>query len=663
MVLARWMTMLATVTTLLGCGVADGGGAASDASSERHGGMDAGADHATPKDTLARDATGKDSRGEDASTRDTGAANRGAADAGRQDATAKDAAPHEASPADAGPGDAPPKDAARQDASGGHERATDAAGGDGSAKDASSRDSTKEGGGTEDASRRDASREEGGAGATDASAGDAASLEGGSGDAVPADAADAGTKTPGFTSIAISPLRLSPTFSTTVHDYYVRCSAGDNTLTVAMTAAPDSTIALAQPTTTTASTENTVTLTVSENGAIVVDVTTAGTTAAYWIRCLPHDFPRLQMTLHADAGTATPGYYLVGNLTVVPGDRGYAIALDGNGVPVWYGTTMSGAGAVNVDNIVPGTISYVGDLGVTFGDSSGEYELHDLDAGTTTHVEPSGVPLDEHELRALPNGDYLVFGNPIVTGVNLTGLDGYGANEDIIDCEIQEVDPTGMEVWEWSAMDHLDPVLDSIWPESMTMAGTTVVDVFHCNSIDVAPDGDLLVSARQTDSVFMVSRSSGAILWKMGGSTYTKDGAPYVTVVDDPMTSFHGQHDARLLASDEVSMFDDQTERAGPARAVIYTVNLTAGTATMAWQHEGTATSAAMGSFRIESDGARVIGWGMNVGGFVAFTELDLNGNDLLDFSFPDGTQSYRAIKVPTSAFDINLLRATAGAD
>ena len=68
-----------------------------------------------------------------------------------------------------------------------------------------------------------------------------------------------------------------------------------------------------------------------------------------------------------------------------------------------------------------------------------------------------------------------------------------------------------------------------------------------------------------------------------------------------------------------------------------------------------------MGSFRILPDGSRVIGWGIPGGGDPAITEVDKNGNDLLEFLFPDGTQSYRAIKVPTSAFDIDLLRATAG--
>jgi hypothetical protein len=569
-------------------------------------------------------------------------------DAGGDGRTGVDARADHRSPPDTGSRDAGPKDVRAPDASSGGARSKDAAGRDVATREAS----------LPDTGARDARL-------ADAPARDVTPGEGGTHDAASPDASDSGTDgtAPTATLISISPLTLTPPFSTAVHDYYVRCVAGTNTLTVTMTAAPGSTIALQQPTTTPASTAQTTTVAVAENEAVVVGVTTSGVTDPYWVRCLPHDFPTLQMTPHPEAGTPTPGYYLVGNLTVAPGDQGYAVVLDGNGVPVWYHTTVTRGGAVDVENLVPGTISYVADLGPTFGDVTGQFELHDLDAGTTTYVEPSGSPLNEHELRALPNGDYLVFASPIATGVDLTGLDSYGPDADVIGCDIQEVDPTGAEVWLWTGTDHFGAVQDSVWPEAMNIDGTTVVDAFHCNSIDVAPNGDLLVSARQMDSVFMVSRSTGAVLWKMGGATYTVEGAPYITVENDPMTSFRGQHDARLLPEGGVSLFDDQTGTAGPARGVIYSVDVDAGTATMVWQYVGKGTSSAMGSFRVQADGSRVIGWGLNQDGDLAFTELGPDGADLLDFRFPDGTQSYRAIKIPTSAFDIDLLRATAGAD
>jgi hypothetical protein len=527
---------------------------------------------------------------------------------------------------------------------------------DGGSRDAKPADATARDARTGDATLKDAI-------AQDARWKDAVSQPDASLDARLRDAAESGADgpLPDETMISISPLALTPPFSTAIHDYYVRCVEGTNTLTVTMTAEPGSTIALMQPTTTPSSTHETATLAVAENEALVVGVTTDGGTEPYWIRCLPHTFPELRMMLHPEAGASTPGYYLVGNIIMPANQTGYAIALDTNGVPVWYHTTVNGHGAVDVDTVVPGTISYVGDLPITFSAFSGEYELHDLEAGTTTYVYPQGTPVDLHELLHLSNGDYLVFSEPVTQGVDLTGLDGFGADADILNCDLEEINPAGETVWQWVATDHFDPAQASTWPQTVTVNGVEVVDVFHCNSIDVDPNGNFLVSARHMDSVFLVSSETGAVLWKIGGSPYSKDDAGYITVENDPQTTFHRQHDARLLPEGGLSMFDDETSMPGPARGVVYSLDVDAGTATWVWQYEGKGTSLVMGSFRVLPDGSRVIGWGIGGGGSPAFTEVDVEGNDLLDFAFPDGTQSYRAIKIPVSKFDINLLRATAG--
>jgi hypothetical protein len=224
---------------------------------------------------------------------------------------------------------------------------------------------------------------------------------------------------------------------------------------------------------------------------------------------------------------------------------------------------------------------------------------------------------------------------------------------------VQEVSPSGAVVWQWSALDHFDPAQDSTWPQTANVSGVDVDDPFHCNSIDVAPDGDLLISARHMDSVFLVSKATGNVVWKMGGAPYTKDGAVYLSVTGDPQTSFYRQHDARLLPNNQVSLFDDATEMPGPARGVIYSYDVGAGTATFVWQYGGAQTSSAMGSFRLLPDGSRVIGWGEGNTSQLAFTEVDADGNDLLDFNFVDGDQSYRAIKVPLTQLDLGLMRSS----
>ncbi len=428
------------------------------------------------------------------------------------------------------------------------------------------------------------------------------------------------------TSVLVSPGPLTPAFSSTIDDYYVRCSSGTNAITLTLG---------------TASGTSTVALDLVEDQAVVI----AG---QYWIRCLPHDFPTITVATYAGAGAPTPGWYLINSGV-------YAAALDTNGTPVWY---TRGTAVVDVDSLTPNTISFMPDATAPFGYGSTQFAIHDLAAGTVATVVAVGSPTDDHELRLLPNGDYLLLTYRFESGVDLTGLQTYGAGETMADCAIQEVDPTGRLVWSWLASDHIDPVLESIEPATETVLGQSIVDVFHCNAIDVDSTGNLLLSARHTNAVFYIDRSSGEIVWKLGGSEYSKDGANHVDDIDDPETSFSLQHDARFLPNGDVSLFDDHGAAPGVARGVEFALDLDDGVATEVWQFLGIAASSAEGSCRRYADGETVIGWGYNTTDSRVVTEVNAAGDDVLDITFTPNSASYRAIKVPLSQLDVSLLRA-----
>jgi len=194
--------------------------------------------------------------------------------------------------------------------------------------------------------------------------------------------------------------------------------------------------------------------------------------------------------------------------------------------------------------------------------------------------------------------------------------------------------------------------------------------------IDIDPaNGNLLISAREMDSVFYLERSTGKVLWKLGGSSFTKDHARYLSAKDP----FYRQHDGRLQpgwsattcgGKGQISVYDDHSYVKGPSRGVVYDVVVGeedggCGTAeagaTVVWQFDGTGNSNDRGSFRISADGSRIIGWGTGHQRNLVFTEVDDAGQPLLNFYFGDGDVSYRAVKVPLTAFDLNALRSTAG--
>jgi hypothetical protein len=595
----------------------------------------------------------------------------------------------------------------------GHDAAADSskqdAPSDSTTVDSTTNDSTAEDSTTADTAPGDAGNDSappGDSSPTDGPESDAPITDGGPSDSGSADAivdgGDSATGTASLTMPSVTPmvgtdatpgLTLVPPFAPDVYDYYVRCGAGTNQLTVSMTASAGATTSLTQPTPSGSAPTQTLAVSVAENQAIVAVATAGAMTTEYWVRCLPHDFPKLQMTVHPDAGTAPPGYYLVGNLQVTA-SGGYAMVLNGNGVPVWYYAMGAGLGVVDVDNVVSGAISFVASSQTV----DENFEIHQLNPASKTTIAPMGYATDTHELRVLANGHYLVLSYPFKSGVDLTGLsiatadggtDPLGPNSTIQDCAVVEFDGTGAVTSTWLASDHFNPAqvstlpLTGFGPGATLPDGGTVYDVFHCNAIDVDPaNGNLLVSAREMDSIFYVDRPSGKVLWKMGGVNSSLDNATYVAVADP----FFRQHDARLQpgwsptcngGSGQISMFDDESQKPGPARGVVYDVVVgapdaggaacdaggggTPGQATVAWQYKGTVSTAATGSFRISPDGSRVIGWGLGGAPDLAFSEVDVNGNDLLDFHFTDGNVTYRAIKVPLTAFDLNVLRSTAG--
>jgi hypothetical protein len=507
-----------------------------------------------------------------------------------------------------------------------------------------------------------------------------------------------------LTELAVSatsgapPITLAPAFSPDIHDYSVACQVGTNPMSVSMSAAKGGTTQLLQPTSSAVAPSQTLPVSVPEGGAIVVVVKHGAASSEYWVRCLPHDFPAPVWLPHAGAEKLAPGYYLVGGWWPVLGIPGYAEIFDSNGAPVWF-SRGPGFGVADVVALKPNTVTFYPDP--VYG-SYYPYETLDLTTKSKTVLAPSSSPSSQHEIILLENGDYLVLTTPLTTGVDLTGLtmtnrDGsltpLGPNESLQDCAIVEFQPDGNVVHSWLASDHFDPVASSTYAALGAVAQTggqasSVIDVFHCNSIDIDPaSGNLLISARHMNSVFFVDwKGTQKVLWKMGGKNASKDHALYVPV-DDP---FVGQHDARLVAgwspgchggTGQISLFDDETFTKGIARAVIYDVvvggdSSDAGTvpggaacptgkvtpgATLAWEYKGIQFTGLGGSLRIAADGTRLIGWGSYGASGWVFSEVAADGTDLLDLHFGDKDTSYRTIKVPLSTFDLETLRTTAG--
>jgi hypothetical protein len=178
------------------------------------------------------------------------------------------------------------------------------------------------------------------------------------------------------------------------------------------------------------------------------------------------------------------------------------------------------------------------------------------------------------------------------------------------------------------------------------------------------------MSFRQLDAIVRVSRTTGKVLWKLGGIPSNKDGAQILQMQGDPEGSFYHQHDARLVPGGGITLFDDHTTQndtqkvpSNVARGMEIRLDFAAGHGATVFQHQATTSASATGSFRLQGDGSSVIGWGFLGGGppTLAMSEVDQAGHVVFEIMFPLGDYTYRVLKVPTTSLNIAAMRATAG--
>jgi Arylsulfotransferase (ASST) len=245
----------------------------------------------------------------------------------------------------------------------------------------------------------------------------------------------------------------------------------------------------------------------------------------------------------------------------------------------------------------------------------------------------NGLQSDLHELIVTPEGTALVTAYDIPT-VNLASV-GHGRGK-VIEGVVQEIDiPSARVVFEWRSLDHVKVT------ESHAQVAPRF-DYFHVNSIDVDSHRNLLVSARNTWAVYKIDRSSGKVLWRLGGKKS-----------DFAMgkgTNFAWQHDARHHGDSDalVTLFDNAAapQVEPQSRGLAIALDLKRKRATLAHQYVHRAPSMlahALGSVQTQPNGNVLVGWGTEP----YFTEYAADGTVLFDAKLPYGGENYRTLRFP----------------
>lgn len=375
----------------------------------------------------------------------------------------------------------------------------------------------------------------------------------------------------------------------------------------------------------------------------------------YSVRCLPAGFPdwSYERFRSPPRGIFTVAFrprptYL---------NDSWMIAFDQDGLPRWWTTTN--VNALWAEVLPGGKLLWGRGFGDGFGqDERTGIELTDLAGRSSRLVGTVGTPNDSHEYVPLPNGNSLVMSYRPRFGVDLTRF-GLGPDEGVLDGEIQEVTPGGEVVWQWNSGEQigLDQTPERWWKKiarnpHADASGRDRYDVFHLNSIQPIGRDLLLISARHADAVFAISRKTGEVVWKFGGTptgkSLTLTGAdPHL---DDPLS---GNHDARL-EGDVLSIHDNGTQAGRPPRLVRYRLDTEAGTAEFLSQidpPEEVTYSHCCGSARPFGRGW-LVSWGDSpvVAGY--------RRDGQLAFELGLAAPSYRAVPVPESVGAAVLERA-----
>ncbi len=248
----------------------------------------------------------------------------------------------------------------------------------------------------------------------------------------------------------------------------------------------------------------------------------------------------------------------------------------------------------------------------------------------------SGYQADTHEFQITPQNTALLSA-VVAVKANLSSVGG-PAHGTVDDCVIQEIDiKSGQVLWSWHSLGHIPLRASYTRP-----AGSQPWDYFHLNSIQQLPDGNLLISARNTWGIYEINKHRGGIVWTLGGKrSKFKVGA---------LAKFEWQHDARLNGN-TLSLFDDASD--GPEQqeaqssAKVLVINQHSMTAVLAhrYVHSPPVVSVSQGNAQILPNRNMFVGWGSAP----EFSEYTVNGRQIFAGTLALGVESYRAFRFPWS--------------
>jgi Arylsulfotransferase (ASST) len=262
----------------------------------------------------------------------------------------------------------------------------------------------------------------------------------------------------------------------------------------------------------------------------------------------------------------------------------------------------------------------------------------------------NGYHADLHEIRLTPEGTAWIDAfDPI--HLNLSRYGG-SSNGVVNDSVVQEIDvKTGLVMWEWHALGH---IALSESHNSVPSSYRSPWDYVHVNSISPGSAGDVLLSSRNTWTIYDVDLHTGAFRWRLGD----RDSSFRL----GPGTRFYWQHDVEWQPGGLISVFDNGSDppKEKQSRGLLLAPDLATHTVSLVKQFtnphhtllassQGNLLNLAPAAGTSPVPASTAGNWMMGYGGLPNFTEHSPSGAVLLDGTLGKNVQDFRTYLAPWS--------------
>jgi hypothetical protein len=268
------------------------------------------------------------------------------------------------------------------------------------------------------------------------------------------------------------------------------------------------------------------------------------------------------------------------------------------------------------------------------GDGDGVGQVLDTNYKRVATVRTgNGYTFDLHEFTITPRNTALVLAYERYN----RSLKAFGgpSQAKIVDNIVQEVDlATGLVLFEWHSFGNVSPNESNV---PVPKEKGSEWEYFHANAVDLDADGNFLISARNTSTVYKVNRATGKIMWRLGGKKSDFKLGPGMR--------FDWQHSIRAQPDGTYKLYDNSAAPAvrKASRVLSFKLDTDAKTATVisAYTHPRKLLSASQGNVERLPNGNEFVGWGSQRW----FTEFSPTGEVLFDGHLARGNDNYRAFR------------------